>query len=95
VREIQALLSSLGREEEFPIYVADLRARHHRKRNLVKLIDELSQSVDRERRGRRARVQRSSGLPLRARSERVERPSSSCSFWANSKARRGRREATS
>jgi hypothetical protein len=41
VREIQALLSSLGREEEFPIYVADLRARHHRKRNLVKLIDEL------------------------------------------------------
>jgi hypothetical protein len=41
VREIQALLSSLGREDEFAIYVADLRARHQRKRNLVKLIDEL------------------------------------------------------
>ena len=41
VHEIEALLSSLGRAEEFPIYVADLRARHQRKRNLVKLLDAL------------------------------------------------------
>jgi len=41
VREIHALLSTLGREDEFPMYVADLRARHQRKRNLVKLLDAL------------------------------------------------------
>jgi len=41
VREIQALLCSLGREDEFAVYVADLRARHKRKRNLVKLLDAL------------------------------------------------------
>lgn len=41
VHEIEALLSSLGRTDEFPIYVAELRARHQRKRNLVKLVDPL------------------------------------------------------
>jgi len=40
-REVRTLLSELGRGDEFPIYVADLRARHQRKRNLVKLLDAL------------------------------------------------------
>ena len=39
--EVQSLLSTLGREEDFPIYVTDLRQRHKRKRNLVKLLDAL------------------------------------------------------
>lgn len=41
VREIRALLSALGRGGEFPAYVAELRARHKPKRNLVKLLDAL------------------------------------------------------
>jgi len=41
VHEVRSLLSALGRGDEFPIYVADLRARHQRKRNPVKLLDDL------------------------------------------------------
>jgi uncharacterized Zn finger protein len=41
VIEVRGLLAALGREGEFASYLADLRVRHRRKRNLMKLLDAL------------------------------------------------------
>jgi len=41
VVEVRGLLAALGREGEFASYLADLRVRHGRKRNLMKLLDAL------------------------------------------------------
>jgi hypothetical protein len=38
---VRGLLAALGREGEFASYLADLRVRHRRKRNLMKLLDAL------------------------------------------------------
>jgi len=39
MQKIKALMEQTGRGDEFPTYVAALRARHGRKKNLMKLLD--------------------------------------------------------
>jgi uncharacterized Zn finger protein len=40
MRKVEELMGRLGKSEEFPAYVASVRAHHKPKRNLVKLIDQ-------------------------------------------------------